>query len=60
MHGFGSSDGFTCMEMEMVASQVQKVKDWKQRGGDIIGIQIVEGENNLLLNALSNVHYTFL
>ncbi|KAI3710834.1 hypothetical protein L2E82_40628 [Cichorium intybus] len=56
LEGVGSSDAFNCKEMEMVASQVQKVKDWKQRGGDIVGIKVGDGEDNLLLlNALSQI-----
>ncbi|XP_042755889.1 lysine-specific demethylase JMJ17 isoform X2 [Lactuca sativa] len=53
LEGVGSTDAFSCTEMEMVASQVQKVKEWKQRGRDIVGVKA--GDDNLLLNALSQI-----
>lgn len=49
----GSTDAFRCIELDLVISEVQRVKEWKQRGRDIVGVK--GGDDNLLLNALSRI-----
>ncbi|GJR40215.1 hypothetical protein Tco_1215899 [Tanacetum coccineum] len=51
--GCGSTDAFSCVEMDMVVSEVQRVKEWKHRGGTIIGIKV--GDDSILLDSLSQV-----
>ncbi|GJU75458.1 hypothetical protein Tco_1272528 [Tanacetum coccineum] len=51
--GRGSTDAFNCVEMDMVVSEVQRVKEWKRRGGTIIGIQV--GDDSMLLDGLSQI-----
>ncbi|XP_024995655.1 uncharacterized protein LOC112528803 isoform X4 [Cynara cardunculus var. scolymus] len=53
LESLGSTNAFNCMEMDMVVSEVQRVREWKQRGGDIVGVKA--GDDNLLLNALSRI-----
>ena len=53
MQGLGSTDAFNCVEMDMVVSEVQRVKEWKRRGGAIIGIKV--GDDSMLLDGLSQV-----
>ena len=53
MQGLGSTDAFNCIEMDMVVSEVQRVKEWKRRGEAIIRIQV--GDDNMLLDGLSQV-----
>ncbi|GJZ85918.1 nucleic acid-binding, OB-fold protein [Tanacetum coccineum] len=49
--GCGSTDAFSCIEMDMVVFEVQRVKEWKRRGGAIIGIKV--GDDSILLDGLS-------
>ncbi|GKD77243.1 hypothetical protein Tco_1339864 [Tanacetum coccineum] len=49
--GHGSSDAFNYVEMDMGVSEVQRVKEWKRRGGTIIGIKV--GDDSMLLDGLS-------
>ncbi|GJX28905.1 hypothetical protein Tco_0236984 [Tanacetum coccineum] len=51
--GRGSIDAFNCVEMDMVVSEVQRVKEWKRRGGTIIGIKF--GDDSILLDGLSQI-----
>ncbi|XP_071692833.1 lysine-specific demethylase JMJ17 [Rutidosis leptorrhynchoides] len=49
----GSTDAFSCDEMDLVKYEVQRVKEWKQRVGDIVGVK--GGDDYLLINALSRI-----
>nr|XP_043640227.1 lysine-specific demethylase 5D isoform X2 [Erigeron canadensis] len=53
LEGLGSTDALNCMEMDLVTSEMQKVKEWKQRCGDIVGVKVPD--DDLLLNALSKI-----
>nr|GEX80978.1 lysine-specific demethylase 5D isoform X1 [Tanacetum cinerariifolium] len=56
LEGRGSTDAFNCVEMDMVVSEVQRVKEWKRRGGSIIGIKV--GDDSMLLDGLSQISDT--
>lgn len=49
----GSTDAFDCMEKNMVVSEVERVKEWKQKIREIVGIKV--HDDNLLVNALSQI-----
>ncbi|KAJ0811132.1 putative transcription factor & chromatin remodeling JmjC-ARID family [Helianthus annuus] len=53
LEGSGSTNAFKCMEVDMVLSEVQRVKEWKQRAVNIVGCKV--GDDNLLLDALSQI-----
>ncbi|KAJ9550078.1 hypothetical protein OSB04_022621 [Centaurea solstitialis] len=53
LEGLGSTNAFNCTEMVMVVSEVQRVREWKQRGRDIVGVKA--DDDSLLLNALSRI-----
>ncbi|KAI3713400.1 hypothetical protein L1987_71977 [Smallanthus sonchifolius] len=59
LEGSGSTNAFNCVEINMVLSEVQKVKEWKQRAGSIVGVKVGDSNNNnnnhLLLDGLSEV-----
>ncbi|XP_059661778.1 lysine-specific demethylase JMJ17 isoform X2 [Cornus florida] len=52
----GSSDAFSCPELDMVLSEVQKVEQWKQCCKDIVGHSVLD--INMLLNSLSEIETT--
>lgn len=58
MQGSGSTNAFACMEINMVLSEVQRVKEWKQRAGNIVGVKVGDSNDMLLLNGLSQVQLT--
>nr|GEW50024.1 ribonuclease H-like domain-containing protein [Tanacetum cinerariifolium] len=47
------NDAFNYVEMDMVVSEVQRVKERKCRGGTIIGIKV--GDDSILLDGLSQI-----
>lgn len=53
MQVLSCTDAFDCTERDMVISEIQKVKKWKQGGRDIVGIKA--GDDNMLLKALTQV-----
>ncbi|KAL8200906.1 hypothetical protein R6Q57_012245 [Mikania cordata] len=55
LEGSGNTNAFNCMEINMVLSEVQRVKEWKQRAGSIVGVKIGDNTNNLLLDGLSQI-----
>lgn len=58
MQGSGNTNAFNCMEINTVLSEVQRVNEWKQRAANVVGVKV--GDNNLLLDGLSQVQHTTL
>ncbi|XP_076925820.1 lysine-specific demethylase JMJ17-like [Bidens hawaiensis] len=53
LEGSGNTNAFNCMEINTVLSEVQRVKEWKQRAANIVGVKV--GDDNLLLDGLSQI-----
>jgi hypothetical protein len=49
----GSAVAFSCLELDMVLSKVEKVEKWMKRCMDVLGTSI--GDKNSLLRALQKV-----
>jgi histone demethylase JARID1 len=49
----GSADAFSCSELDMLLSKVEKVEKWMKRCIDVLGTSI--GDKNSLLDALRKV-----
>ncbi len=50
---FGKAGAFSCSELDMVSSEVQKVEKWKEQCVEILGILVDDGHP--LLGALQKV-----
>lgn len=57
MQGSGNTNAFNCMEINTVLYEVQRVKEWKQRAANIVGVKV--GDDNMLLDGLSQVRFTY-
>ncbi|GLT62368.1 hypothetical protein SLA2020_350130 [Shorea laevis] len=52
----GSAVAFSCSELDMVLSEVEKVEKWMKRCMDVLGTTI--GDKNSLLDALRKIKQT--